>query len=330
MPADVPDLLLLRLDALELDIEKVRLAVTRAQQRGQFLFQASQSITPCNAKLRQLQRHLDGLIKAMEDEPELESLLADQLIDVDLRAAPDVVTEVIELVRATTTSLRLVMDTAVSLDDRSMALQNSLNLRCNELCDQIGKLRAEVVASPPAGRRDQWREYQRLLDNVARPVFEEYVDFLGGLTVRDTGLDDRVCDMTDALLTRFKSVTQRSLPLPARAGGAQLPCRGCATGHPSGSGRDRHRSAAGGPVDRRLPSHDGSGRRRQPACRHRAGHCVAASRRVARGGAVRPARSGTSAPKLDRRELLRPVAAAGRQSGRGGQDRHGSARALAR
>jgi hypothetical protein len=51
---------------------------------------------------------------------------------------------------------------------------------------------------------------------VARPVFIEYVDFLGGLTVRDTGLDDLVCDMTEAVLGRFKSLTKRSLPLPGR------------------------------------------------------------------------------------------------------------------
>jgi hypothetical protein len=213
-----PDLLLLRLDALKLDNEKVRVAVERAQVRGQFLAAAREHITPCKAQLRTVQRRLRGLRDAMEDEPQIAALLTDASFDLDreLQETPELIAGLVKSVQQTVDCLDAAMVTAVSLDDRSIALRASLNRRCDELGDAITELRDQVRDGASAQRRDQWKQYQSLLDDVARPVFMEYVDFLGGLTVRDTGLDDRVCEMTDALLTRFKGVTQRSLPLPAR------------------------------------------------------------------------------------------------------------------
>jgi hypothetical protein len=214
----IPDLLLLRLEALKVDIERVRVAVTRAQQRGQFLQEANDHIKPCTPNLRDAQMMLGRLASAFDDEPQLRALLISQgIADDTLRSVQDLIAQVIDRVRLTVGSLQQAKDTTVSLEDRSVALQNSLNLRCDELQDQIKLLKDEVEAGTAEQRREHWQKYETLLDTVARPVFFEYVDFLGGLSVRDTGLDDRVCEMTDALLTRFKVVTQRSsLPLPAR------------------------------------------------------------------------------------------------------------------
>jgi hypothetical protein len=213
-----PDLLVLRLEALELDNEKVRVAVTRAQQRRQNLEYAREHITPCKAQLRTVQRRFRGLLDAMEDDLDIGNLLTKVStgLDEELRETPKLIEGLIESIQMTVNCLGDAMATTVSLDDRSMALQASLNLRCDELGGKISTLRDKVRNSAPASRKEQWGSYHWLLDEVARPVFMEYVDFLGGLTVRDTGLDDRVCEMTDALLTRYKQVTQRSLPLPAR------------------------------------------------------------------------------------------------------------------
>jgi hypothetical protein len=218
MTAAIPDLLLLRLEALRVDIEKVRVAVTRAQERGQFLQEANDHIKPCTPSLREAQMGLMRLGLALQDEPQLKPLLAGQgIAEEDLLRVQDLIAQVIDGVRKTVGSLQHAKDTTVSLEDRSVALQSSLNLRCNELQTEIRLLKETVEAGTAEQRRDHWQEYETLLDKVARPVFFEYVDFLGGLSVRDTGLDDRVCEMTDALLTRFKVVTQRSsLPLPAR------------------------------------------------------------------------------------------------------------------
>lgn len=212
-----PDLLTLRLDALELDIEKVRVAVSRAQDRGHFLEEAGKRIAPCIPKLRKVQRHLGGLITAMEDDAVLMGQVAELDLDHELKETPQLVEDVLARVRDTIDGLGQAMITTVTLTNPALRkLEASLNRRCREINDKLEVLKTAVAAGDASSRRAQWSEYQALLDGVARPVFAEYVDFLGGLTVRDTGLDDRVCDMTDALLSRYKTVTDRSLPLPAR------------------------------------------------------------------------------------------------------------------
>ncbi|MEV6492377.1 hypothetical protein AB0M20_27705 [Actinoplanes sp. NPDC051633] len=215
---ETPDLLLLRLDALRLDIEKVRYAVRRAKERSQFLENAGRYIKPCRGPLQALRTRLQSLVDAMEEEPDIADMIDNASLDLagQLRGAPDIVTQLLDSVAGTSNCLRQAMASNVSLEDRSLALEASLDRRCNELQEDLKELKRTVEGSSAAQRRTQWMEYQNLLDGVGRPLFVEYVDFLGGLTVRDTGLDDRVCEMTDAVLARFRVATRRSLPLPAR------------------------------------------------------------------------------------------------------------------
>ena len=214
-----PDLLILRLRALELDVDKVKVAVTHANKRGEFLEHAQDAIKPCRGKLRVIEDHLEALIQATKDEPAIVKYLdlARPFLDDELRRATGFIGDVIESVDRTVDHLKRATETAVPLADHSQALENSLKLRCTAVAEEIKALRIAVESESSTQRRRHWQTYQNLLDNKARPIFVEYVDFLGGLAMRDTGVDDRVCDMTDALLTRFKGVTpQSSLPLPAR------------------------------------------------------------------------------------------------------------------
>lgn len=214
-----PDLLILRLRALGLDVAKVKVAVAHANRRGELLEQAQRAIRPCRGKLRWVETHLNALIQATRDEPEIVGLLTDAgpELDQDLEKAPARVGEVIDAVHHAFGLLEQAMETAVPLADHSQSLENSLKQRCTTVSDKITALETLVETEDPAQRRTHWETYQALLDTEARPIFVEYVDFLGGVAMRDTGLDDRVCDMTDALLTRFKGVTPgSSLPLPAR------------------------------------------------------------------------------------------------------------------
>jgi hypothetical protein len=214
-----PDLLLLRLDALEFDIEKVRAAVERAEQRGQFLMDAARQIRPCKAQLNALKSTLGDLSKVLKTTPRLADQLADEHyeLDTNLGKAPDLVDKVKQAVDYAANCLVQAADMVVRLDDDANLLRQSLDRRCNEVLGVLEALRNTVRESGTDRRMEQWGEYDHLLRDMAEPVFAEYVDFLGGLTVRDTGLDDRICEMTDVLLTRrFKSVTRRTLPLPAR------------------------------------------------------------------------------------------------------------------
>lgn len=210
------DLLVLRLDALELDIKKVLAAVTVAKDRGQLLEDARHQIGACRSLLRAVQGSLDRLMTAIEDDPKILELINESShnLDRDLCEAPKTIGVVIGNVRNAFENLGELASTAVTLGEPE-ALQSSLEQRCDELTRAIDELRGNLTAESGI-RPAHWQEYRQLLNDRARPVFAEYVDFLGGLTIRDTGLDDRICEMTDALLGRFTALSRRPLPLPAR------------------------------------------------------------------------------------------------------------------
>lgn len=214
-----PDLLLLRLDALGFDIEKVRAAVERAESRGRFMMDAATKIQPCKGQLNALKRRLNALSDAMDEDPRIADLLnkAEFGLDQQLCTAPALVDDLKKAVDHAADSLVQAAEMVVQLDDNANSLRQGLDRRCDEVLATLDDLRDTVRETGTDRRMHQWEEYDELLRDMAEPVFAEYVDFLGGLTVRDTGLDDRICEMTDALLTRrFKSVTTRTLPLPAR------------------------------------------------------------------------------------------------------------------
>lgn len=215
------ELLPLRLTALEQDINTVRAAVRRAKLRGQFIEKATKRIRECTPQLRGLRATLNALNDAMTEEPRIGELIGETSFKLDeyLRDLPDLTKELVGAVQDVADNLGRAAATTVSIDDRSKALEASLERRCDELSNELKELRTKVDTESHEKRREHWKTYEVLLVK-ARPVFCEYVDFLGGLTVRDTGLDDRVCEMTDALLNRFVGTTpQKSLPLPARQAG---------------------------------------------------------------------------------------------------------------
>jgi len=213
------DLLYLRLQALALDIEKVDGAVKRAQARGRFLNGAQQDIEPCSGHMQAIQAWTKSLVRCLDNVPDIEKELhhAHFGLPDDLRKIPALIDEIIDHVTATKREVDLALDTTVSLSEQSGALEYSLHRRCRRVSTGIGDLLDKIGKATAGERGELWRKYQALLDDEARPVFTEYVDFLGGLAVRDAGLDDRVCGMTAELLTRFTSVTHPlPLPLPAR------------------------------------------------------------------------------------------------------------------
>ncbi len=64
-----------------------------------------------------------------------------------------------------------------------------------------------------------WRKYSREVYEESVPVFAEYVDFLGGLALRDTGFDEGICQIADDLVRRCEMVPEipawESMTIPA-------------------------------------------------------------------------------------------------------------------
>ena len=236
MPTPQQQLLLIRLDVLDEDIDKVAGAVDRAKNRGDKIdaiidgLWASksraaepedgepreQSVTERIIDLKKIVTDVSGQVQEADDLGGIDESAIDQVV-ADIAKLEAGLQHVYNRVMVARASLRQLKATIVSVDDR-LANQSSLYLTCGELHDKVSELRARASEEnlDATDLRELWREYEKLLITEGRPLFAEYVDFLGGLTMRDTGLDDRVCEMTDVLLTGFTLVSGHYLPIPAR------------------------------------------------------------------------------------------------------------------
>jgi hypothetical protein len=64
-----------------------------------------------------------------------------------------------------------------------------------------------------------WGEDFRNINKNSQRIFEEYIDFLGGLALRDTNVDLGICQIADALVQKWVEAAEiewRSLTIPTR------------------------------------------------------------------------------------------------------------------
>ncbi|GIF71214.1 hypothetical protein [Asanoa siamensis] len=186
------DLLAVRLAELRDDVDKVKRVADLAESRHSRL-----------DGLRGVRKDVwDGLLEARRmileirgDAPELERLgdLDDLLIDLDRKMS-----------RA-----GVMLD---QLDGSMIRLMNTdtMSARCGAMLDEIDKLEGALRAGT-LDRPAAWAAVDELTDTTGRRLFADYVDLLGGLTLRDTGLDDRVSELTDRLLDEL-TVPLRAVP----------------------------------------------------------------------------------------------------------------------
>ena len=223
MSAPQQQLLSTRLAALDKDISKVQRAVEEAQHRGQQIQEVHRLIggrgresvmnplSEVNGTINRLQRLLRG-------DPDLHFDVRQSIPDIDevLRSSLANLEIVWDRINEAKKPLRRIQSTMVRLDSRCRALQQSLSEGCGELREEVRTLQRRVDGTPDLGKealRVLWKEYEDLLRKQARPLFGEYVDFLGGLTLRDTALEDRVCEMIDVLL---EGLVDNALTVPTR------------------------------------------------------------------------------------------------------------------
>jgi hypothetical protein len=221
------ELLVLRLKTLGSDVEKVRVAVAVAKGRDTQIIEVAQILSVSGPEggvlgplselsqlalnLRDLMGNYDEIrqqIKEAEGSPSGATILA------RLDAAPEEFERIKGRLRDAKEKLVRIHTSMVDLGDRTQQLESSLSERCDVLVESIKKLE-QTVATPGGDPRALWHAFDTMLNDKAQPLFREYVDFLGGLTVRDTGLDDRVCEMTEVLLKLFEGVVTHFFPIPA-------------------------------------------------------------------------------------------------------------------
>lgn len=128
-------------------------------------------------------------------------------------------------------SMTTVIDQMARLWDEISAegvksVNNALATKCNERIHYVEGMQKKIEKEPGADRGELWEHYEDLAfrdgENVFKkePLFAEYVDFLGGLALRNTGIDEGVCHMADELLERCHRIADNtlwhSLTVPAR------------------------------------------------------------------------------------------------------------------
>lgn len=223
------ELLEFRIRTLLADVARVAKAIDKAEERNHDLSEFSDHV---HRRSREAADILDDIKKVVE---QLEEIVdGDTDIELALASRPardphggSVLERFRYLSEQVASAQRVVRDAGaplrlrrgrVSLADRTSRLQASLKNRCDKLTTALGELSARTGTDEA---RTLWRDFEKLLDDQARPLFVEYVEFLGGLTVRETGLDDRICDMSELLLSGVGERAFLSIPASTAAlGGA--------------------------------------------------------------------------------------------------------------
>ncbi len=220
-------LLELRLDALKGDVGKVKEVVGEARKRTDDIRRIKDRLEDEAADggreaLRQIRALAARISNVLRESPQIRA----ELSSYDRTLAEALSSEMPEYLERLRHLLDDVKRDIADLDHDMVdlpaelvgPLEASLKTRCREVSKKISVLESEVrgTATDPDAFRHLWNRYDQMLKDDARPLFVEYVDFAGGLAVRDNALDDRVCQMSDVLLKDLSHVTMNALSVPAR------------------------------------------------------------------------------------------------------------------
>ena len=223
--------LALRLDTLSDVIDSVSRATGDARARRQHLEDLEALLGPGSdlrsslydlaAGFRHAKRVLDELGPQVQDDH------LNRLEQADIARAAEHTSETLEkLWQEIITPLDAlgpsVGDVLGREADGHPELALSFKNACDMTRDNVQTLKRQLLDQRP-GSADQppldqlWQAYESLLRQHGRPLFDAYVDFLGGVTLRETGLDGKVCDKADALLReQYAEFGPASLTVPVR------------------------------------------------------------------------------------------------------------------
>ncbi|MFD7322601.1 hypothetical protein ACFV9D_16155 [Streptomyces sp. NPDC059875] len=220
---ELQELFDMRLAALDLDVRKVKAAATEASRRRKMVDELIRRIggmtgTSVTGNLRDADATVTKLTKQLKYDEDLREIIEDRDLRGEIEALPQQIQFVWDAVVAAGRTLTRIERTMVQIEPRTF--EASLSTRCNDCSEKIAKLRRSLRSG--AAPRNIWGDLEALIEDQCQPLFADYVDLLGGLTLRDTDLDDRVCDITDTLLaevarepyTHLLAVPSRRATLP--------------------------------------------------------------------------------------------------------------------
>jgi hypothetical protein len=83
-----------------------------------------------------------------------------------------------------------------------------------DCANQLGSILTALNAVPP-DLGEAWKTYQTRYAE-AQNLLSEYLEFMGGLAVRDAGFDDGICNYADELIALVVGPTSPSMAIPSR------------------------------------------------------------------------------------------------------------------
>ncbi|GAA1965025.1 hypothetical protein [Amycolatopsis minnesotensis] len=210
------ELLEMRLVALRQDLAKVQKVAGAAGRRSESLGRLQGLIGTYDSKsLFQRLSRAQGLFGMIMNSIRGDRELFDRIEEHGLAAeVEELETLLPDAFQALTMARKELDDNAHLLVKVDPDMTRSLVRRCRTESDLVKDL-LEQLKDGTLGPAEVWERYEKLLDNGCKELFADYVDFLGGLTLRDNALDDEVCAITDSLLREIPG-NPKLLALPAR------------------------------------------------------------------------------------------------------------------
>jgi hypothetical protein len=216
-----PELTLLRtrLEALIGDVEEIRTSVAGVGARSGHLKAISVQLREAVEALQLLGGEIGDLPQRLRELENYEAVLQADPGLVDRLGKSKALAQV---ARSRVVEVRQnfsAIERSLVKIDRSNVLISKLSGMCGTLRRQLKKLQQDLD-NPQNSPKGLWSRYDELVTVYAQPLFDAYVDYVGGLAVRDNRLDQEICTLSDDLINSL--VNQTYLSIPAREAALSL------------------------------------------------------------------------------------------------------------